>query len=79
MLTERQLDAALAGMDHLERIEIEVIDGGFHWRMLGDGGREIVAGVAGAEQVAPMLQVTEILLNTELGIRDARLCLPALN
>lgn len=79
MLSERQLDAALATMDHLEQIEIRVIDGGFHWRMLGDGGREIIAGQAGPEQLAPMLQVTEILLNTELAVRGERLCLAGCN
>ncbi len=52
-----------------------MIDGGFHFRMLGDGGREIVAGQNTPEQIAPMLQVCEVLLNTEFQIRGERLCL----
>jgi hypothetical protein len=79
MLTEQQLNDALDGMERLERIEIEVIDGGFCYRMIGDGGREVVAGEAGPDQIAPMLQVTEILLNTELGVRGERLCQAVLN
>jgi hypothetical protein len=79
MLTERQLEIALDGMQHLEQIEIRVIDGGFHFRMLGDGGREIVAGRNAPEQIAPMLQVCEVLLNTEFGLREERLCLAGVN
>jgi hypothetical protein len=77
-LTQEQLDAALDGMQRLERIEIAVVPGGFSWRLFGDG-REVIAGLAGPEQLAPMLQVTEVLLNPELGIRGERLCLAGVN
>jgi hypothetical protein len=62
----------------LQRVEIEVVPGGFSWRLFGDG-REVVAGQAGPEQFAAMLQVTEVLLNPELGIRGERLCLAGVN
>lgn len=76
--TQERLRAALEGMDRLEKITIEVVDGGFHWQMIGDG-REVIAGEAGPEQIASMLQITEVLLNTEFGILEQRLCRPALN
>src|SRR5438045_2199657 len=59
-LSQQQIAAALDGMERLERIQIDVIDGGFSWRLFGDGGREVIAGQAGPEQIAAMLQVTEI-------------------
>jgi hypothetical protein len=78
-LTQEQLDEALDGVERLERVEIELAQGGFCWRLFGDGGRQIIAGNAPAEQLAAMLQVTEVLLNPELGIRQERLCLAGVN
>lgn len=78
-LTQEQLDEALDGVEHLQRVEIEIVPGGyFAWRLFGDG-REVVAGVAAREQFAAMLQVTEVLFNPELGIRGERLCLAGCN
>jgi hypothetical protein len=77
-LTQEQLDEALDGVERLERVEIEIVSGGFCWRLFGDG-REVVAGHADREQFAAMLQVTEVLLNPELGIRRERLCLAGCN
>jgi phosphoribosylformylglycinamidine (FGAM) synthase-like amidotransferase family enzyme len=77
-LTDEQLDEALAGVEHLERVEIAIVPGGFSYRLFGDG-REVVAGLAEREQLAAMLQVTEVLLNPELGLRHERLCLAGCN
>lgn len=73
-----QLNATLDAVDRLERVEISLVPGGFMWRLFGDG-REVVAGQAGPEQFAAMLQVTEVLFNPELGIRQDRLCLAGVN
>lgn len=78
-LTQEQLDEALDGVERLERVEIELVPGGFCWRLFGDGGREVIAGTAPREQLAAMLQVTEVLLNPELGLRGERLCLAGCN
>lgn len=77
-LTQQQLDAALDRVERLERVEIELVPGGFMFRLFGDG-RPVIAGTACAEQLAEMLQVTEVLLNPELGLRRERLCLAGCN
>jgi hypothetical protein len=75
---QHQLAVALHAAGQVDRVVIDIIPGGFVWR-LSKGGEEIYAGESTAEQVAPMLRATEIVLNTELGIREAKLCEPALN
>lgn len=82
MLTERegqQLAAALEAADGIDRITIDVADGGFVWR-LAKGGREIFSSSAeGPDEVPEMLQACEVLLNTEFGVAGERLCQPAFN
>lgn len=77
-LSQEELDRAICSMQRLERVTIELVPGGFLWKLDGDG-REVLAGFSGPEQLADMLQVTEVLLNTEFGIEEQRLCQPALN
>ena len=77
-LSQEELDQAICGMERLERVTIELVPGGFLWKLHGDG-REVLAGFSGPEQLADMLQVTEVLINTEFGIAGERLCQPALN
>jgi hypothetical protein len=77
-LTQQQLDDALDSVERLERVEISLEGSGFAYRLFGDG-RQVLAGVADREQLAPMLLVTEILLNAELGLRGERLCLAGCN
>lgn len=77
--TEKEPDEAIMGLRHLERVTIDVESNGFIWRLVGDGGQEIVAARGDAGQIADMLLVTEVLLNTELGVRESRLILPVLN
>jgi hypothetical protein len=69
---------ALDSSGQVDRVVIDIVPGGFVWRLVNDG-REIYAGEAPANQIAPMLRATEILLNTQLGIRGVQLCEPALN
>lgn len=69
------LDAA-GGID---QITIDVVEGGFIWRLAKDGREIFRSGPDGPDQVAGMLQVSEVLLNTELGVAGERLCQPVLN
>lgn len=79
LATQQDLAAALDSAGGIDRITIEVTEGGFIWR-LAKGGREIfVSGPDAPDQIPGMLQVSEVLLNTELGISTERLCQPALN
>ncbi|HEX5102403.1 MAG TPA: hypothetical protein VFV87_01235 [Pirellulaceae bacterium] len=75
----QDLALALEAAGGIDRITIDVVEGGFIWR-LAKGGREIFAsGPDEPDQVASMLQSCEVLLNTELGIAGERLCQPAFN
>jgi hypothetical protein len=77
--TSREPHEAIMELKQLESVVIGVKPGGFTWQLVGDGGRKVVDGFAGADQIAAMLQVTEVLLNTEFGIREARLVRADLN
>jgi hypothetical protein len=74
-----EFEEAIMGLRHLERVTIDVEPNGFTWRLIGDGGQEVVVSLGDADQLAGMLLATEVLLNTELGIRESRLMLPELN
>ena len=74
-----EFEEAIMGLRRLERVTIDVEPNGFIWRLIGDGGQDVVAAPGDADQIAGMLMATEILLNTELGIRESRLMLPELN
>lgn len=79
MLTEQDLATALDAADGIDRITIDVVEGGFVWR-LAKGGRVIFeSGPDAPDQIAGMLQVSEVLLNTALGVAGERLCQPLLN
>ena len=78
VLTQQQLDDALDNVRRLERVEIELTDSGFCYRLIGDG-RLVIDGTSCREQLAEMLLVTEMLLNPELGLRRRRLCLSGCN
>jgi hypothetical protein len=65
------LQAAIAGR-RIDEIRIAIVPGGFVWKLFS-GSEEIYAGPARGDQVAGMLQATEILVNTELGIPSTQL------
>jgi hypothetical protein len=75
----RQATQAIMRLRHLEKVVIEVASDGFIWRLVGDGGQEVVVASGGGNQIAGMLRCTEVLLNTELGIRETRLICLGLN
>ena len=60
MTTQEQLTAALEGKA-VERIAIDITPEGFLWTLYADG-EAIFAGEAGPDQVASMLQATEVLI-----------------
>jgi hypothetical protein len=76
-MVAEQLSQALAGR-HVDEIRIAVVPGGFVWRLFS-GSEEIFSGPAGTDQIPGMLQATEILINTELGVPGRRLARPGLN
>lgn len=61
----QQLDAALAAVDRVDQIVIDITDAGFVWRLVSDG-REFFRGEAEPDQIPAMLRATEILMRTEL-------------
>lgn len=78
-MNARQMQAALLRAESIERITIDIVDGRrFEWRLFSEG-REIFAGKGDQAEVAGMLMATEVLINTELGVAESSLCLPALN
>jgi hypothetical protein len=77
--THDEITRALFGMRQLEQVSIYVEADGFTWQLIGDGGREILTAPGAIDQVAAMLQCTEVLLNTELGVQGSRLARLDLN
>lgn len=78
MTNREEYEQALASVEHVDAIKIEVAGGEFIWRLYS-AGKEFFAGRAGPDQVADMLQATEMLINIEFGVRRRQLCRPALN
>lgn len=75
---QQVLARALQSAGQVDQVVIDIVPGGFVWR-LTRGGVEVYESVSSADQIAPMLRATEIIMNTELGIERPQLCQPALN
>ena len=78
MTNREEFERALAGIDHIDGIHIELGAGQFVWRLLADG-QERFAARATPDQVAGMLQATEMLMNAEFGTSRRELVRPAFN
>jgi hypothetical protein len=66
-----RLHAAIADR-RIDEVRIAIVPGGFIWRLFS-GTDEVYSGPADRYQVASMLQATEMLINTELGIPSYQL------
>lgn len=78
-MSRKAMVAAVLNAESIERIEIEIVDGRrFVWRLFSEG-KEVMAVDGDHAEVAAMLQASEVIINTELGVEGATLCQPALN
>jgi hypothetical protein len=76
---QQEMLDALNGAGGIDRITLDVTPAGVQFR-LAKSGREIwSSGPHAPEDVPLLLQGCEVLLNTEFGIPDAKLCQPELN
>lgn len=79
LVPQQDLASALDAAGGIDRITIEVAEGGFIWRLAKEGREVFASGPDEPDQIPAMLQACEVLLNTELGIAGERLSQHLLN
>jgi hypothetical protein len=77
-MTPQVLDAALADVPEITRIEIEIIGDGFRWSLFEDE-RRIFAGRGDRREVRTMARCSEMLVNAMLGVLPRERWGPGLN
>ena len=66
-MTPEDLQAALADVPEITRIEIEIFGDGFCWNVFDDEGR-VFTGRGDRHDVAAMASCSEMLVNAMLGV-----------